>query len=245
MRSILTSAWISLKTLRFQFLQYFMLVVLFPLTYLAISLAPGGEQDLTGYATALFCSMAISMFVNMQAASIAMSNGVTVMEQYATFKVRPIRVFLGQSLFHACLVLPFACALPVLAVCTGTEVQVLPFAATLAVSLVFLTFVSIVIGSLIPNPNIASPVINMLYMVIVMVTPLYRDLAVLGGTARTLYALNPFAHMVSLFLWSFGRGTLTAPWVSLAVLLTVAAVAAWLSIRRWRHATAAEKLNLF
>ena len=51
---------------------------------------------------------------------------------------------------------------------------------------------SMVLGGLFRNPNIASPAINMLYyMVIVMVTPFYSDLAALSQPARLAYCSTP------------------------------------------------------
>ena len=245
-KAIFTSAWINIKTLRFNFLQYFMLVMIFPCTYLIISVvSSGGANGLSSYGVGLFCSMLISMFVNMQAAGIAQSVGITVMEQYAAFKVKPIFVFLGQSVFHMMLILPFAAAILVFALCFGMAVSGAGFVLALLLSAVFLTFVSIVIGGLIPNPNLASPVINMLYMVIIMITPLYNDIGGMQGAVRTLYALNPFSHIVSLFSWSLGNGALCSPYISAAVLLALALLAALASIKRWGRAAAAEKLSVF
>lgn len=127
-KPISTSIWISLKTLRLNFVQYLMLVIIFPATYLIVSIASSnGSNSIVDYGVGLFCSMAISIFINMQAASIALSNGIATIEMYATFKVRPICVFLGQSMFHFLLMVPFALALVVFAYCSGSDVNLIAF----------------------------------------------------------------------------------------------------------------------
>lgn len=91
----------------------------------------------------------------MQSASIALSNGITTIEMYATFKVRPIFVFLGQSLFHFIVMLPFALALAALALLSGIAINSPALLGVLILSFLFLSFVSIVVGGIIPNTNMA------------------------------------------------------------------------------------------
>lgn len=102
-----------------------------------------------------------------------------------------------------------------------------------------------VLGGLFRNPNIASPVINMIYMIIMMITPFYGDYGREGGVMRLLYSLNPFAHVVSLIAGSFGKEMLTKPFVSAVVLLPLTAVLFLLAVKRWYRSRAPEKLSLF
>ncbi len=244
-KSISTSIWISLKTLRLNFVQYLMLVIIFPATYLIVSIASSnGSNSIVDYGVGLFCSMAISIFINMQAASIALSNGIATIEMYATFKVRPICVFLGQSIFHFLLMVPFALALVVFAYCSGSDVNLIAFLGVMLLSFMFLSFTSIALGGLISNPNLASPVINMLYMFIVMITPLYNDANSVSTLGRLLYSVNPFSHYTSLVYSCFSKPVICPTFISVAVIGLITAIFAALSVKRWKNATAVEKLNV-
>lgn len=60
-RTISTSMWINFRNLRFFLLQYLMLVIIFPVSYLLISLTSAGSvMDRGTYSTGLFTSMLIS-----------------------------------------------------------------------------------------------------------------------------------------------------------------------------------------
>ena len=245
LKAVSTSIWISVKTMRLNFMQYLMMVIVFPATYLIISIvSSGGLKSAADYALGLFCSMSISIFINMQSASIALSNGITTIEMYATFKVRPIFVFLGQSIFHFIMMLPFAFALAALALLSGIAINLPALLGVLILSFLFLSFVSIVVGGIIPNPNMAGPIINMLYMVIVMITPLYNDLSSVSNTSRILYSLNPFSHYTSLLYSCFNKPPVCPPYISIAVLFGLTVIAAIISVKRWKNAAAVEKLNV-
>ncbi len=245
-RTISTSMWINFKNLRFFLLQYLMLVIIFPVSYLLISLTSAGSVMERGtYSTGLFTSMLISLFINMEASMIAQSSSVTAFEQYAVFRVRPLFVHMGGCLYHASLSLPFLALLIILNLVTGRGVDVLLLLISLPACVLFLSALSMVLGGLFRNPNIASPVINMIYMIIVMITPFYGDYGKEGGVMRLLYSLNPFAHVVSLIAGSFGKEMLTKPFVSAGVLVSLAAVLFLPAIKRWYRSTAPEKIDIF
>ena len=64
--------------------------------------------------------------------------------------------------------------------------------ASLALVILLLYAAYMVRGDLFRDPNIALSAINMLYyMVIVMVTPFYSDLAALSQPARLAYCSTP------------------------------------------------------
>ena len=176
---------------------------------------------------------------------IAQSSSVTAFEQYAVFRVRPLFVHMGGCLYHASLSLPFLALLIILNLVTGRGVDVLLLLVSLLVAVLFLSALSMVLGGLFRNPNIASPVINMIYMIIMMITPFYGDYGREGGVMRLLYSLNPFAHVVSLIAGSFGKEMLTKPFVSAVVLLPLTAVLFLLAVKRWYRSRAPEKLSLF
>ena len=206
LHTISTSMWINFKNLRFFLLQYLMLVIIFPSSYLLISLtSTGTAQPTEVYSIGLFTSMLFSLFINMQASMIANSNSITAIEQYATFKVRPLFVHMGGCVYHALVGLPFFIVLLVISFISHKGINILLLLASLALAILFLSAASMVLGGLFRNPNIASPAINMLYMVIVMVTPFYSDLAALSQPARLAYCFNPFAHATSLIGGSFGN----------------------------------------
>lgn len=83
------------------------------------------------------------------------------------------------------------------------------------------------------------------YMVIVMVTPFYSDLAALSQPARLAYCFNPFAHVTSLIGGSFGQLMLCDPLISAAILVLLTAILGALSVKRWYSSHAAEKLGVF
>ena len=124
---------------------------------------------------------------------IANSNSITAIEQYATFKVRTLFVHMGGCAYHALVGgLPFFIVLLVISFISHRGINILLLLASLALAILFLSAASLVLGGLFRNPNIASPAINMLYyMVIVMVTPFYSDLAALSQPARLAYCSTP------------------------------------------------------
>ena len=247
LHTISTSMWINFKNLRFFLLQYLMLVIIFPSSYLLISLtSTGSAQPTEVYSIGLFTSMLFSLFINMQASMIANSNSITAIEQYATFKVRTLFVHMGGCAYHALVGgLPFFIVLLVISFISHRGINILLLLASLALAILFLSAASMVLGGLFRNPNIASPAINMLYMVIVMVTPFYSDLAALSQPARLAYCFNPFAHVTSLIGGSFGQLMLCDPLISAAILVLLTAILGALSVKRWYSSHAAEKLGVF
>lgn len=246
LHTISTSMWINFKNLRFFLLQYLMLVIIFPSSYLLISLtSTGTAQPTEVYSIGLFTSMLFSLFINMQASMIANSNSITAIEQYATFKVRPLFVHMGGCAYHALVGLPFFIVLLVISFISHRGINILLLLASLALAILFLSAASMVLGGLFRNPNIASPAINMLYMVIVMVTPFYSDLAALSQPARLAYCFNPFAHATSLIGGSFGQPMLCDPLISAAILFLLTTILGALSVKRWYSSHAAEKLGVF
>ena len=178
---------------------------------------------------------------------IANSNSITAIEQYATFKVRTLFVHMGGCAYHALVGgLPFFIVLLVISFISHRGIYILLLLASLALAILFLSAASMVLGGLFRNPNIASPAINMLYyMVIVMVTPFYSDLAALSQPARLAYCFNPFAHATSLIGGSFGQPMLCDPLISAAILFLLTAILGALSVKRWYSSHAAEKLGVF
>lgn len=139
----------------------------------------------------------------------------------------------------------FSLFLLVISFISHRGINILLLLASLALAILFLSAASMVLGGLFRNPNIASPAINMLYMVIVMVTPFYSDLAALSQPARLAYCFNPFAHATSLIGGSFGQPMLCDPLISAAILFLLTAILGALSVKRWYSSHAAEKLGVF
>ncbi|MBR5718448.1 MAG: ABC transporter permease [Clostridia bacterium] len=246
LHTISTSLWINIKNLRFFLLQYLMLVIIFPSSYLLISLASTSSvQPIEVYSIGLFTSMLFSLFINMQASMIANSNSITAIEQYATFMVRPLFVHMGGCVYHAVVGLPFFAVLIAVNLLSHTEINVLLLIVSMVLAFLFLSATAMVLGGLFRNPNIASPVINMLYMIIVMVTPFYTDLESIPQSARLAYCFNPFAHVTSLIGGSFGQPMLCDPFISAGILFLLTFILGALSVKRWYSSYAAEKLGVF
>ena len=65
LHTISTSMWINFKNLRLFLLQYLMLVIIIPSSYLLISLtSTGSAQPTEVYSIGLFTSMLFSLFTN-------------------------------------------------------------------------------------------------------------------------------------------------------------------------------------
>ena len=124
--------------------------------------------------------------------------------------------------YHALVGLPFFIVLLVISFISHRGINILLLLASLALAILFLSAASMVLGGLFRNPNIASPAINMLYMVIVMVT-----------------------HATSLIGGSFGQPMLCDPLISAAILFLLTAILGALSVKRWYSSHAAEKLGVF
>ncbi len=246
LHTIRTSMWINFKNLRFFLLQYLMLVIIFPSSYLLITLAStNNAQPIEVYSIGLFTSMFFSLFINMQASMIANSNSITTIEQYATFKVRPLFVHIGGCAYHALVGLPFLAVLILINLISHSSINVILLIVSMALAFLFLSVTSMVLGGLFRNPNIASPVINMLYMLIVMITPFYTELDRISQSTVFAYCFNPFAHVTSLIGGSFGRPMLCNPLISAAILFILILVLGTLSVKRWYSSYAAEKLSVF
>lgn len=243
--TVKTSTWINFKNLRFFALQYLMLVVIFPCSYLMISLISSDAQQSAGaYTIGLFISMVMSLFVNMQASSIASSNNISTLELYATYKVRPLFVHSGGCVYHALISIPLFIIVILANLLGNAFVNVWLLLVTFGLSILLLSCFSMVLGGIFHNPNIAAPMINMIYMVLMMITPLYGDLSNLHGILRIAYCLNPFSHICSLMEGSFGMGMLCNQVVSIIYLSVLTVLFSFMAYKRWYRCYAVEKLGI-
>lgn len=227
------------------FVMYLLLVILYPLTYLVIGYMAGNAQNnFAEYFISYFVSMAMSMFLNMQSTVIATSNQITTIELYKTYNTNPFYVFLGLSLFHIFL-LSFVIAPLFVTGLFLVGFSTWQFLLTLLISLLFLALLSMFIGGLIKNPNIASPISNMIYMIAIIITPLYAQYSDLLAEKHTFASLNPFMHMLSMYRSAFGLDHLFT-FVHSCVLLTfLTLVLVIYATKRWLTATASERISIF
>ena len=77
---------------------------------------------------------------------IANSNSITAIEQYATFKVRPLFVHMGGCAYHALVGLPFFIVLLVISFISHKGINILLLLASLALAILFLSAASMVLG---------------------------------------------------------------------------------------------------
>lgn len=241
---IIPTIWLNLKSLRMNFMQYFMMVILYPLTFLIISYVSRGNDENIYYFTGMFLSMLISLFINMQAMLIASSNNATVIEMYTVFQVPPIYAFMGQCMFHAIMSLPIFGVMLISVMLKGYTISIIKVVFWCLFALLFFSVLSIFIGGLIRNPNFAMPMISMLYMIIVIITPIYNNVLLMEETTKLLYLVNPVSHIVSLLYWVMGMKTLVNPIISIILIASLSLILGVICIVRWKDTKALEKLNL-
>lgn len=221
-----------------------MLVVIFPISYLVISIASGtGEQNIY-YVTGIFTSIFISLFINMEAVQIANQNNIEMAEIYAVYNVGRLHVFWGECLYHLLLLLPILILDLVILVFLGARLNILYLVVYIVASFFLMSLLSITIGSLIKNPHIAVALISMLYMIIVMLTPIYSDVSQMSETTKLLYSINPFTHMCSLYYWALELETIVAPIISLIYTAVLCSILSFYVNRTWKDRGAVEKLNI-
>lgn len=84
-----------------------------------------------------------------------------------------------------------------------------------------------------------------LYMIIVMVTPIYNDVTKMSQTGKLLYSINPFTHMCSLYYWALGLDTIVSPLVSLIYIITLCIILCFYVDKIWKNRGTIEKLNIW
>lgn len=236
---------ICIRKLRFQGIFYFMLVVVFPLSYLVINMMGRSSQDLSVYAIGMYISMMFSLYINMQATLISGANRIEIMEYYSVFKINPLDEFLGESIFHAALscilLLPISFAI---IVCSNGSLNIRVI-FWFVLCTFFMHQVSVFIGGLMSNPNIASPIINLIYMIIIMATPIYLLPSSFAESGFIGYAINPFSHVIWTLYYSFGYKAYFPEILSWVYPLIIASVLCVINNKRWRMASAIEKLTIY
>lgn len=227
-------------------MQYFMLVIVFPFTYLVVNISANGFQNVPGfYFIGFFTSLIMSLFVNMQAQLVSTSRNVTTIEMYRCLNVEPIYVYIGQCIVHALYAVPAFVLMIILIGVRSYSISVLSLMASIILSLWFRSFFAIFVGSLIKNPNLASPMVSLLYMLFVMITPLYTNLANLNSTIKMVYLFNPFTHIHVLLSEACGVNTGSNIYISIVVLSILSILLTIFSFKHCSSFTAEERLNVF
>lgn len=244
-KTLATTVWVQAKGLKMNIMSYLMLVIVYPISYLVISIVSGtGEQNIY-YVTGIFTSIFISLFINMEAVQIANQNSVEMAEIYAVYNVSRMHVFWGQCVYHMLLLLPILILDVVVLLCLGAKLCLLYFIIYIVISFFLMSLLAIAIGSLIKNPQIASALINMLYMIIVMITPIYNDVNEMTEGSKLLYSINPFTHMCSLYYWALGLDTIVSPFVSLIYIVVLCMILYFYVDKSWKNRGTIEKLTVW
>ena len=108
-----------------------------------------------------------------------------------------------------------------------------------------MSVVAMFIGSILKNPQIASAVINMLYMIIIMTTPIYNNVSEMSRGVKTIYSMNPFSSICSLLYWALGMETIVNPYISILFCICVSSVLYVYVSRSWNNRGVVEKLNIW
>jgi ABC-type polysaccharide/polyol phosphate export permease len=233
-----------MRKLRFQGIYYLMLVVVFPLSYLVINMMGKSGKDIIVYAIGMYISMMLSLFINMQATLVSGANRIEMMEYYSVFKIDPQDEFLGESIFHATLSLILLILMSFIIVLSGSGTVNFRLIPWFALCIFLMHQISVFMGGLFANPNIASPIINLLYMVIIMSSPVYILPSDLTVKAAYGYFINPFSHVIWLLYYAFGAEPCVPELLSWTYPLALGLVLHFLNNKRWRMATAIEKLTV-
>lgn len=244
--SVCTSLWVNVKNLRFFLLQYIMLGVVLPGSYLVLSvLSNSGKTPVPIYLIGLLTSTTLSLFLNLHVLTVVQYKEIRVLQKCAVFKVRPLHVHMGSGLFHALISLPVLLAVTLVnyaqVFSSQRSLWILP--VWVLVSLFLMNF-SMALGGSFPNINIAQPACSMLYMIFLMVTPLYVNLGSVSGFLRMVYLVNPFSHISSLYSYTFGLPVLCSPLLSAIYLLALTVLLAMTAHKQWYNSTATEKLTV-
>ena len=235
--SVFTTVWINRKNLKMNFLEYLMLVILFPLTYLIVSITSSDSLNLNYKVSGMFISMIISIFVNMQGTLIANANLITTRELYATYGVKPIHVFDGISIFHLIVIFPMIMLTTLLCFLIGCNIRCFHLIISIITVFLFLSSLSKMLGGLIKNPQIATPIISMCYMIIVIISPIYYSIT----TNSHIIWFNPFAWLCESVRTSLGMGSAYSFELMTSSLLIISIVFRIVSIRIFNDSGAIEK----
>lgn len=240
--TILVSLKINFKSLRMSALNYIMLVVIFPVSYLAIALASSNNTLLTiTKVSGAVLSMLFSLFINMQATLVSGSNDITIRETYAVYGVKPLVIFISQCLFHTILSLPIIFVAVMIISFSTNYFSLLSFLLWLVLSILFLSSTSVLLGMILKNPQIANPCINLTYMMLISITPLYSPL----NNINNAYLWNPLTHSVNLFYSNFGTEYVFCnTLLSTVVLLGYICVAVLLILKEQKKSYGNEKVTI-
>lgn len=218
-----------------------MLVIIFPVSYLIIALtSSAGRLPIITQVVGIIMSMLFSLFINMQAPLIANANNITIRETYAVYNVKPIIVFIGQCLFHIILSLPLILLGIVVIFLLVGQMSILYFLLWLILSFIFLSSFSIFLGMMLKNPQVASPIINVIYMLAISITPLYLG----SDHYKALYLLNPLTHIINLFYCIFNKSLFCSAALSISILLILSFIMSIVIYNLLRTNSCVEKLTI-
>lgn len=245
-RGIWTSLWINFKNMRFWILQYLMLGVVMPCSYLGISLfSAGGAGRQSVYLVGLFVSTIFSLFDHLHALNVSRCLQIEELERCIAYKTTPLSADIGGGIFHALVSLPvliIICLVNHLASWGSVRVGITLFAWLL--TSLFMNNLCFVLGGIFNKITTVQPVTSMFYMIVLMLTPFYVDLSTLSSSALTPHLFNPMAHVLSIFYWGFNLPVLCAPVWSIVYLLVLSLVCGLYGYKRWSNAKAVEKINV-
>lgn len=232
------------KKMRFELMYYIMLVLVFPLSYLIVAVSSDKNEKIWVYVVGMYVSMLISLFINLQAAHISATNTIEIIESYSVYKVSPLDEFVGESAFHA--LISFFLLIPAILMIylTGNNIMIFRLIIFLFITFYFMHELSVFLGSLIANPNIANPLINLLYMIIIMITPLYTSIENTSGITKWIYFFNPISHIKWMFDYAVGVDLWFPKCVSYFYLFIIGICMMLWNKKRWTNMTAIEKLTI-
>ena len=171
---------------------------------------------------------------------IANANNITIRETYAVYNVKPIIVFIGQCLFHIILSLPLILLGIVVIFLLVGQMSILYFLLWLILSFIFLSSFSIFLGMMLKNPQVASPIINVIYMLAISITPLYLG----SDHYKALYLLNPLTHIINLFYCIFNKSLFCSAALSISILLILSFIMSIVIYNLLRTNSCVEKLTI-
>lgn len=242
---IWTTVYINYKSLRFNLMHYLMLVVVFPLSYLVMNIiASNGKISITQTVIGAYTSMIISLFFNLFAIQVSSANEIQILELYRTAKVKVLEIFCGNGLFYTLLSVFMFIVMVLITAFNSIEFNLFRLVLCQIICFSLLSTLGIVIGSLIRNPSMAGPIINLIYMICVIVTPIYLAPYRVDGILKHLYFINPLSHVVWINYWGYDQYNGIELIKSIAYILLVV-ILGWIYIfKRWNNTYSTEKKNI-
>lgn len=203
LNSIKSIVSLEFKTLRFNFFNVLLSILIVPLSFLVINVA-NSTSNLPLLLIGLIVSSLMGNFLINYSQRISNIVSIQVLELYSTWGVSTKTLALSIAIFHSLVAVPLVLIITIILIFLGISINWFLYITGLIISLIFLALSGAFMGSNIKNPNMALALNSYLYYILTMITPIYYPAPVSLKIYNIINKINPLSHIIEMLRYSVG-----------------------------------------